>query len=254
MCPNHHGDGSATLWLDGPEKHNLLTLQDRDQVEEVIRGPCRGWKDPSGSDPERRWKCVQRGGRIQEFIEHPPHTFQNPGKNLSTPTRFPGIIIAAIHGYCFGAGLELVLFCGLWIATRRSLLGQSEMDIGSIPGSGGTRRLLRYVDLTWTMEHCLLGRRPDAETAEQWDVLNDDRPDEENGDFVGALQSGPPVGQKTVKKEPLAGLDASLAWALDLGRHAFSMRCSTGKTTEGIQRFWKNENPSSRASRDQAPE
>src|SRR5690606_18804056 len=81
-------------------------------------------------------------------------------------------VIAAVNGFALGGGLELAMACHLRIAADSARMGQPEINLGLIPGFGGTQRLLRLCGRAATLELCLLGAPVDATRAQQLGLVN----------------------------------------------------------------------------------
>lgn len=86
--------------------------------------------------------------------------------------KMPKPVIAMVNGFAFGGGLELAMCCHLRIAADTAKLGQPEINLGLIPGFGGTQRLLRLAGRAATLELCLTGAPIDAARALQLGIVN----------------------------------------------------------------------------------
>ena len=95
------------------------------------------------------------GGDIAGFMEVDPVDFTDLGHNVTAPARSTKPVIVAVDGYCFGVGLELALSCDIRLATERSRFALPEMNLGMIPGSGGTQRLSRLIGLSRAKYHIM---------------------------------------------------------------------------------------------------
>lgn len=163
------------------------------------------------------------------------------------PEKFPQPTVAAIDGYALGGGLELALSCDLRIATERSLLGQPEINLGLIPGGGGTQRLPRIIGLTRAKDLIMTGRKIDGKTAEDWGLINEVTPKEEFNErvaeFVEQLKSGPPIALREAKHVINRGVELPLEDALDVEKRSFSLLLTTEDAREGIDAFQENREP-----------
>src|SRR6187431_254165 len=87
-------------------------------------------------------RAFTAGGDIQGFLDASPEEVSRLAWNVAAPERCPKPVIALLHGYAFGVGFELALACDFRIAEQGT-----ELNLGMIPGSGGTQRLARLVGL-----------------------------------------------------------------------------------------------------------
>ncbi len=119
-------------------------------------------------------KAFAAGADIKEmkslsFIEVYLHDFIKPWERLSQ-ARKP--VIAAVAGFALGGGCELALMCDVIIAADSAKFGQPEINLGVIPGSGGTQRLARSIGKAKTMDLCLTGRMMGADEAERCGLVS----------------------------------------------------------------------------------
>ena len=120
-------------------------------------------------------KAFIAGADIKDFLKNEIENQEQMRKdwivteiisNLNKP------VIAMIDGFCLGGGLEVAMACDIRIASNRTKLGQPEINIGIIPGAGGTQRLTNLAGEGRAMELILTGRMMDAEEAQNYGILN----------------------------------------------------------------------------------
>ena len=119
-------------------------------------------------------KAFAAGADIKEmkslaFIDVFKHDFLTPWERLGR-TRKP--VVAAVAGYALGGGCELALMCDFIIAADTARFGQPEINLGVIPGAGGTQRLTRSIGKAKAMDMCLTGRMMDAAEAERCGLVS----------------------------------------------------------------------------------
>lgn len=162
-------------------------------------------------------------------------------ENLEKP------VVAALNGYALGGGLEVAMACDLRIASENARMGQTEINIGLIPGWGGTQRLTRLIGRTKAKELVFTGRMIDAKTAEQLGIVNmvvpADKFRETVRQFALDLAAKAPVAIKVAKELINKGADIGLHSALALEREGFGVVASTEDLQEGVKAFTEKRKP-----------
>jgi enoyl-CoA hydratase/3-hydroxyacyl-CoA dehydrogenase len=225
--------------LDRPARMNAIPMSVVDQLEDLL----------SSVDPEGI-KCVtiegvgdrafSAGADISDFSDAEPVDVMDVTTAFELVDNFPRPVLAKIDRFCLGAGLELALACDLRLATDRSAFGSPEIELGLIPGGGGTQRLVRLLGETRAKELIFRGNQIDAERAEEWGLVNRAVPSEE---FVADLRIGPPVGLRIAKKVMNQGTDASMEAALTMESQGFGLLFSTDNMIEGTTAFAEDRDP-----------
>lgn len=188
------------------------------------------------------------GGDIAGFMEVEPFGLTNLGHDITAPARSPKPVIAAIDGYCFGVGLELALSADIRVATRRAQFALPEMNLGMIPGSGGTQRLARLIGLSRAKYHVMTGTRFSAAQAADWGLVSElaDDADGLTGvteTLVTRLAGFSAVALRTAKEVLDRGCDGPLATGIELERKSYSMLRSTHDFAEGVAAFGEKRKP-----------
>ncbi|MGB9684660.1 MAG: enoyl-CoA hydratase/isomerase family protein [Candidatus Bathyarchaeales archaeon] len=162
-------------------------------------------------------------------------------ENLEKP------VIAAINGYALGGGLEVTMACDLRIASENARMGQTEINIGLIPGWGGTQRLTRLIGATKAKELIFTGKMIDAKAAEQLGIVNmvvsPDKFREAVRQFALEIAQKAPVALKVAKALINKGAEISLDAALALEREGFGVVASTEDLQEGVSAFIEKRKP-----------
>ncbi|RQG90323.1 3-hydroxyacyl-CoA dehydrogenase [Natrarchaeobius halalkaliphilus] len=155
-------------------------------------------------------------------------------------------VVAGIDGYCLGGGMELATCADIRIASERSEFGQPELNLGLIPGWGGTQRLRHIVGEGRAKEIILTAERYDAETMESYgfvnEVVDDDELSERAFELASELAAGPPIAHTFTKRAMAAGRDDVDA-GLEYEASAFGHLMATDDLMEGITAFMGDGEP-----------
>ena len=156
-------------------------------------------------------------------------------------------IIAAVGGYCLGGGNELAMNCDIIIASEVATFGQPEVNVGIIPGAGGTQRLTRVVGKYKAMEMILTGKAISAEEAYRIGLINRVVPPEslmeESKKLATEIASKPPISIRSAKEAILRAQDAALEVGLEFERKSFYMLFATEDAKEGMKAFLEKRTP-----------
>ena len=150
-------------------------------------------------------------------------------------------IVAAVSGFALGGGCELAMACDMIIASESAKFGQPEINIGVIPGAGGTQRLTRAVGKALAMEMVLNGRFLSAEEALRYGLVNQIVPVEiyleEAMKFAAEIADRAPVAVRLGKEAVNAAFETSLRSGLAYERRLFYMLFATEDQKEGMDAF-----------------
>ncbi len=150
-------------------------------------------------------------------------------------------IIAAVSGFALGGGCELVMNCDIIIASETAQFGQPEINIGVIPGAGGTQRLTRIVGKHRAMEIILTGRPFSAAEALELGLVNKVMPVEiyleEAKNIAREIAKKSPVAVRLAKEAILKAFEGTLSEGLQFERKNFYMLFSSEDQKEGMKAF-----------------
>ncbi|KAI0028056.1 enoyl-CoA hydratase [Vararia minispora EC-137] len=158
-------------------------------------------------------------------------------------------IIAAVSGYALGGGCEIALSTDIILASPTAKFGQPEIAIGTIPGGGGSQRLLKTIGKSRTMELVLTGRQFSAHEAERWGIVSkvvregDGEVVREAIEMAGVIASKSQLAVQAAKEAVNAALDQSLSEGLKTERRLFYGTFATSDQKEGMGAFAEKRQP-----------
>jgi enoyl-CoA hydratase len=171
-----------------------------------------------------------RGQKVFRFIE-----------KLEKP------VIAAINGFALGGGCELAMSCHIRLASQNAKLGQPEINLGLIPGYGGTQRLPRLIGSTNALFLLLTGESIDAARAVSLGLVNEVVPAENllirAKEIAIMLASKAPIARRYILQAVTEGLDKNLDTALNTESELFGNLCATEDMKEGTSAFLEKRKP-----------
>ena len=185
------------------------------------------------------------GADISELAEMTPtsgHAIARRGQALCERIERSTVpFIAAVNGFALGGGLELAMACTFRIAADTATFGQPEVNLGLIPGFGGTQRLPRLIGPALALEMLLTGKSIDAGDAGRVGLVNRvvaaEKFLDEVGDLARLLASKPPVAVKYILEAVRTGMQISLPEARELEATLFGLVAATEDMREGTQAF-----------------
>ena len=243
-------DRVAIVTINRPEKRNALNIQTRAEGAAVL--------DELRADDSARVvvltgagdKAFIAGADIAEFAQRTAIQQREVMLDRSLFNAidgFPKPIIAMVNGYCLGGGCEVALACDLRIASDKASFGQPEINLGIIPGGGGTQRLTRLVGEGKAMEMILSGEIISAETALSIGLVNQvvpaDQLETKTMEIANRIAEKSPIAlrlaKESVKIASRSNLDEGLRREVDL----FALCFSSEDKDEGVKAFLEKRRP-----------
>ena len=155
--------------------------------------------------------------------------------------------VAAINGYCFGAGLEFAMGCTVRIASENAQLALPEINLGQIPGSGGTQRLYRFVGLGWAMQMVLTGQRVGAQTAKEIGLVTEVLPLADlmlrAKELARAMGAQSPIAFAAGRDAVLRSTETELLAGIDYERKLYAICMATEDSREALKAYTEKRAP-----------
>jgi enoyl-CoA hydratase len=242
-------DGAiAVLLLNRPQQLNALSGPLMDELVSALHA----------LDEDAAVRCLVLGGNerafaagadIGELADATPIELYESRRmdqweairSLRTP------LVAAVSGYCLGGGCELAMACDLIVASETAQFGQPEINLGVLPGAGGTQRLTRAVGKSVAMDVILSGRFLTAEEALRAGlvarVVAAEAWLDEAKRVARAIAEKSPVSVRLAKEAVDQAFEAPLSAGLEYERRAFALARASEDATEGLTAFVEKRDP-----------
>jgi enoyl-CoA hydratase len=237
--------------LNRPQALNALSISVMDAVSDLLSAFDR---DPkihvmvlaglpkafaAGADIGEMRNIAGAAGAEQQLGRHLSH-WDKIG-NLKKP------LIAAVSGFCLGGGCELAMACDMIVASETAVFGQPEVQIGVMPGAGGTQRLTKALGKAVAMEMNLTGRRLGAREALSFGLVNKVVPVEsflsEAKKLAHFIAAQPTLAVQAAKASVLVAVDSMLSEGLSFERQSFFRLFDTNDQKEGMKAFFEKRKP-----------
>jgi enoyl-CoA hydratase len=238
----------AVVRLNRPHVRNAINLALMGELVDIL--------DSLDRDPEVRAivltgdeRAFAAGADIAEMA-NATATDMHARPNLARWERLRKLrkpLVAAVAGFALGGGCELAMVCDIIVAAESARFGQPEINLGIIPGGGGTQRLVRALGKARAMEIILTGRMITAEEAFSAGLITRVVPTElylsEALRLAHEISAKPPLAVEFAKASVLKAFDTNLETGLEFERRSFELLFATEDSREGMQAFLEKRKP-----------
>ena len=236
----------AIITFNRPEAMNALNNQTRAEfgqaIEDVAMDDAIKVLILTGSG-----KAFVAGSDIKEFNETTPFAAHNIKRLGEMVEKLEKPVIAAVNGFCLGGGNEIAMGCDIIIASEKAKFGQTEINIGIIPGGGGTQRLPRLIGVCRAKELIYTGDIIRAEEADRLGLVNRVVPMDEL--MPAAKELAKKIAAKSAAALKLAktainrGMQTNLESGLKYEYELYSLSLSLEDKLEGVNAFLEKRAP-----------
>lgn len=240
--------GVVRITLDRPEARNALHTQMLAEIAAELAAAAAA-EDTRAVVITGGLAIFAAGADLREMaplgpVEVLTHERQRHWRAIAT---FPKPLIAAVNGYALGGGCELALCADIVVAGTNAQFGQPEINLGMIPGAGGTQRLARVAGKSLAMLMVLTGWPIDAQAALAAGLAVEvDEPESALAravEIASVIATKPALAVRLAKEAVLRAYEAPLAEALAAERQAFALLAASHDRNEGIAAFLEKRSP-----------
>ena len=242
----------AQITINRPKALNALSA---DVIEEMLYATLHVMTDEArvlviqGSGD----KAFVAGADIKPMLDMTPEQaleFSRMGQMLFTTLgKIPQITIAKVKGFALGGGCELAMGCDLLVATKNARFGQPEVNLGLVPGFGGSQRLVKRVGLPQALDMLLCGKGKTLTGGEAFNmglvsrVCEDDKLDDETNSMIKSILAAGPNAVRETKRLCREAMESSLESGLSSESATFATCFATAETREGVSAFLSKKTP-----------
>jgi enoyl-CoA hydratase/carnithine racemase len=246
-------EGVAWITLNNPKRHNALDCEMRQELKALL--------EDAGKDESVRvivlkgsGKAFSAGADLRVYLGLKPLDAMKWLKEVGTSLvitkiirDIPKPVVAAVHGYCLGGGFELAMSCDIIIASEDAVFGQPEVNVGLIPGGGGSQRLPRLVGEKKAKELVFTGDMVSAKEMMELGLVNKVVPSNKLIDavneFAEKIKSKSPLIIAFAKEALNSSLEMNLTEGLRYEASLFTQLFGTEDQKEGSKAFLEKRKP-----------
>lgn len=225
---------------------NIIPFETRAQIAALV--------DAMDKDPEVRVIVIRgannvysSGGDIAGFLKTPRDQMHDMAWNIAAPERAKKPVIAAMEKWAMGVSFELSLACDFRLATENTQLALPEITLGTIPGSGGTHRIVHLAGLTRAKAMIMRGKRISAREAFEWGIVTEVVPDGQLDAaidrWVADLAALPPIPLTALKRVLNGAYEMPMSIGLQFEGQTFEKLRPGPEFKHGVESFLQKKKP-----------